>query len=268
MRTTVIKDTFGVVDTKKYCNLDYTSEADFKASIQSTLEGNQLEIIKFFIDRLQTATFPKGSTDNGSVHNCVLRSILYDLLITKIMKKGFTPDDIVHWYARPWLHPVVQLWFKILLKYEGVSETVDSNFVVELVLQLEAAQRAFTTVKDLCEHLLICALTSIVKDLAHSEIAEANAWWMVDNHLLAYKATTSASAVPMSISTVTAAISTAQKHIEQMPDKIVTPTAALALKAGGPKTVLKVGSKLARTVEFEDEDVTAETLAAEISAEQ
>eukprot|EP00961_Rhodomonas_salina_P039296 528325-Rhodomonas_salina.1 len=27
-----------------------------------------------------------------------------------------------------------------------------------LVLQFEAAQRAFTTVKDLCEHLLICAL--------------------------------------------------------------------------------------------------------------
>eukprot|EP00961_Rhodomonas_salina_P052095 699306-Rhodomonas_salina.1 len=112
------------------------------------------------------------------------------------MKKGFTLDDIVHWYSRPWLHLVVQLWFRILLKYEGVSETVDSNFVVEynylmvmglskagserlhieeidsrLVLQLEAAQLAFTTVKDLCEHLRICALTWIVKDLAHSEIA-------------------------------------------------------------------------------------------------
>eukprot|EP00961_Rhodomonas_salina_P072755 977292-Rhodomonas_salina.2 len=110
------------------------------------------------------------------------------------VKKGFTLDDIVHWYARLWLHPVVQLWFKkILLKYEGVSEKVDSNFVAEyndltamgllkaghehlhieeincrLVLQLEAAQRAFTTVKDLCEHLRICTLTSIVKDLAHS----------------------------------------------------------------------------------------------------
>eukprot|EP00961_Rhodomonas_salina_P010619 142750-Rhodomonas_salina.1 len=47
------------------------------------------------------------------------------------MKKGFTQDDIVHWYSRPWLHQVVQLWFRILLKYEGVSETVDSNFVAE-----------------------------------------------------------------------------------------------------------------------------------------
>eukprot|EP00961_Rhodomonas_salina_P163422 2201135-Rhodomonas_salina.1 len=90
------------------------------------------------------------------------------------MKKGFTPDDIVHWYARPWLHPVVQLWFKILLKYEGVSWTVDSNFVAEyneltamglskagkdclhieevdcrLVMQLETAQKAFATFKDL-----------------------------------------------------------------------------------------------------------------------
>eukprot|EP00961_Rhodomonas_salina_P039128 525873-Rhodomonas_salina.1 len=109
MRTTVIKDTFCVVDTKKYCNLDYTSEADFKVSIQSTLEGNQLEITKFFVDRLGTATFPKGSTDDGTVHTRVLRSILYDPLITKIMKDGFTLDDIVHWYTRPWLHPVVQL---------------------------------------------------------------------------------------------------------------------------------------------------------------
>eukprot|EP00961_Rhodomonas_salina_P231172 3122812-Rhodomonas_salina.1 len=96
MRTTVIKDTFGVMDTKKYCNLDYTSEADFKASIQSTLEGNQLEIMKFFVDRLRTTTFPKGTTDDGAVHNPVLRSILFDQLITKIMKKGFTLDDIVH----------------------------------------------------------------------------------------------------------------------------------------------------------------------------
>eukprot|EP00961_Rhodomonas_salina_P133029 1790279-Rhodomonas_salina.1 len=109
MRTKVIKDTFCIVDTKKYRNSDYTSEADFKALIQSTLEGNQLEITKFFMDRLLTATFPKGSTDYGAVNNCVLRLILYDPLITKIMKKGFTLDDIVHWYTRPWLHPVVQL---------------------------------------------------------------------------------------------------------------------------------------------------------------
>eukprot|EP00961_Rhodomonas_salina_P000533 7465-Rhodomonas_salina.1 len=91
---------------------------------------------------------------------------------------------------------------------------------------------------------------------------------MADNHLLAYKATASASTVPMSVRTVTTAISIAQKHIEQMLEEIVTPAAALALKAGGPKTVLKVGSKQARTVEFEDEDATAESLAAEISTEQ
>eukprot|EP00961_Rhodomonas_salina_P123791 1668309-Rhodomonas_salina.1 len=206
MRTTVIKDAFGVVNSKKYRNLDYASEADFKA--------------------LREATFPKGVTDDGAVHNSMLSSFLFDTLITKIMKKGFAPDDIVHWYARPWLHPVMQLWFKILLKYEGASETIDSNFVAEyndltamgmlkaekkhihieevdrrLVLQLEAAQKAFTTVKDLCEHLCICALTSIVKDLANSEIAEANAWRMADNHLVTYKATISASATQMTICT-------------------------------------------------------------------
>eukprot|EP00961_Rhodomonas_salina_P139527 1877775-Rhodomonas_salina.1 len=186
----------------------------------------------------------------------------------------------------------MQLWFKILLKYEGVSETIDSNFVAEyndltamgmskagkkhihikevdhrLVLQLEAAQKAFTTVKDLCEHLRICALTSIVKDLAKSEIAEANAWRMADNHLVAYKATISASAMQMTICTVTTAISIAQKHIEQMPEEIVTPAAATALRTGAIKLVLKVGSKRARTEENEEE-ATAEDLAAEIRTEQ
>eukprot|EP00961_Rhodomonas_salina_P120765 1625124-Rhodomonas_salina.2 len=82
MRTTVIKDTFRVVNTKKYHNLDYTSKADFKALNQSTLKGNKKN--------------HKGSTDYGTVHNSMLRLILYDPLIVKIMKKGFTLDDIIH----------------------------------------------------------------------------------------------------------------------------------------------------------------------------
>eukprot|EP00961_Rhodomonas_salina_P078741 1059016-Rhodomonas_salina.1 len=64
------------------------------------------------------------------------------------------------------------------------------------------------------------------------------------------------------------AIMIAQKHIKQMQEEITTPGAALALKTGGVKSVLKVGSKLARTANPEEEEVTAETLAAEISAEQ
>eukprot|EP00961_Rhodomonas_salina_P230781 3118440-Rhodomonas_salina.1 len=62
---------------------------------------------------------------------------------------------------------------------------------------------------------------------------------MADNHLLAYKATSSTSAVPMTICTVNMAITIAQKHIEQMPEEITTPAAALALKTGGVKSVLK-----------------------------
>eukprot|EP00961_Rhodomonas_salina_P069382 931833-Rhodomonas_salina.2 len=64
------------------------------------------------------------------------------------------------------------------------------------------------------------------------------------------------------------AIMIAQKHIEQMPEEITTPGAALTLKKGGVKLVLKVGSKLARTADPEEEEVTAEALAVEISAEQ
>eukprot|EP00961_Rhodomonas_salina_P037919 509350-Rhodomonas_salina.2 len=156
-----------------------------------------------------------------------------------------------------------------------MSETVDSNFVAEynnnltamgllkagkdhlhieevncrMVLQLETAQKAFTMVKDLCEHLCICSLTLIVKDLAHRDITEVNAWRMADNHLLAYKATTSTSVLPMTnctFNTVTA-ITIAQKHIEQMPNEVITPSAAMVIKMGATKSVLKVGSKLART---------------------
>eukprot|EP00961_Rhodomonas_salina_P286101 3865701-Rhodomonas_salina.2 len=123
-------------------------------------------------------------------------------------------------------------------------------------MQLETAQKAFTTVKDLCEHLSICSLTSIVKDIAHSDITEANAWRMADNHLLAFKATSSTTAFPMTIRTVTTAITIAQKHIEQMPEEVITPAAALAIKTGATKG------------EADDDATTAEALAAEISAEQ
>eukprot|EP00961_Rhodomonas_salina_P064728 871049-Rhodomonas_salina.1 len=72
--------------------------------------------------------------------------------------------------------PAVQLWFKILLRYEGITENVNSNFMQEynettglglksagaaklhisevdrlIKLQLEAAAKAFNTVGSLCE---------------------------------------------------------------------------------------------------------------------
>eukprot|EP00961_Rhodomonas_salina_P089404 1202418-Rhodomonas_salina.1 len=53
-----------------------------------------------------------------------------------------------------------------------------------------------------------------------------------------------------------------------MPGEIITPAAALAIKTGATKSVLKVGSKRARTEEIDDDATTAEALAAEISAEQ
>eukprot|EP00961_Rhodomonas_salina_P087795 1180914-Rhodomonas_salina.1 len=91
---------------------------------------------------------------------------------------------------------------------------------------------------------------------------------MADNHLLAFKATSSTSAFPMTIQTVTTAITIAQKHIKQMPEEVITPAAALAIKTGATKSVLKVGSKQALTEEADDDATTAEALAAKISAEQ
>eukprot|EP00961_Rhodomonas_salina_P019053 256668-Rhodomonas_salina.1 len=53
-----------------------------------------------------------------------------------------------------------------------------------------------------------------------------------------------------------------------MPEEIITPAAALVIKTGATKSVLKVSSKQARTEEVDDDTTTAEALAAEISAEQ
>eukprot|EP00961_Rhodomonas_salina_P226887 3067503-Rhodomonas_salina.1 len=85
---------------------------------------------------------------------------------------------------------------------------------------------------------------------------------MADNHLLAYKATTSTSAIPKTICTVNTAIMIAQKHIKQMPYEVITPAAAMVLKTVASKSVLKVCSKLARMEDAEDDTVTAEALTA------
>eukprot|EP00961_Rhodomonas_salina_P157563 2121592-Rhodomonas_salina.2 len=55
----------------------------------------------------------------------------------------------------------------------------------------------------------------------------------------------------------TTAITIAQKHIEQMPKEVITPAAALAIKMGATKSVLKVGSKLALMEEADDDTTTA-----------
>eukprot|EP00961_Rhodomonas_salina_P056701 761709-Rhodomonas_salina.1 len=75
----------------------------------------------------------------------------------------------------PWLMPAVQVWFRILLRYEGITENVNTNFVQEysktLALglrtagvaklhigkadhrikhHLDAAQKAFASVEAMC----------------------------------------------------------------------------------------------------------------------
>eukprot|EP00961_Rhodomonas_salina_P248714 3361548-Rhodomonas_salina.1 len=89
----------------------------------------------------------------------------------------------------PWLMPAVQVWFRILLQYEGITENVNANFVQEysetLALglrtagaaklhmgeadrrikhHLDAAQKAFASVEAMCEHMRVCALVAIIKD--------------------------------------------------------------------------------------------------------
>eukprot|EP00961_Rhodomonas_salina_P155106 2089465-Rhodomonas_salina.1 len=212
MKTQVLMDTFKVVDSKKFKDLQYDTELDFKEAMQSALKENLLDIAKFWIDKTRDVCFPKGKKENDLPHKQVLKALLFDPFITKILK-GFIPDNVVHWFIKPWLNPAVQLWFRILMKYEGVSEKVDSNFIDEFIettnmgkkassntkinikevdrriqLQMESAAKAFTTVDDFCRHLRLCALTTIIKDLAKAPGMEGEAWKMADNRLVAVKA--------------------------------------------------------------------------------
>eukprot|EP00961_Rhodomonas_salina_P066001 886890-Rhodomonas_salina.1 len=40
---------------------------------------------------------------------------------------------IAHFYEYPWLNPVSQLYTRILSRYKGLSQTVDSNFLDKFI---------------------------------------------------------------------------------------------------------------------------------------
>eukprot|EP00961_Rhodomonas_salina_P156429 2106504-Rhodomonas_salina.1 len=134
--------------------------------------------MKLLINKWQDAAFPPGK-DDGAAHKEQLLAILYAPEITKLLSTGSTLQNICNWLKMPWLMPVVQVWFRILLRYEGITENINANFVQEysetLALglrtagaaklhigkadcrikhHLDAAQKAFASVEAMCEHML------------------------------------------------------------------------------------------------------------------
>eukprot|EP00961_Rhodomonas_salina_P084562 1135948-Rhodomonas_salina.5 len=115
-----------------------------------------------------------------------------------------------------------------------------------LKLQLDAAQKVFTTLESFCENLRVCALMTIIKDGVKRSGAEGQAWTIANNLLVATENNNIATGTPMSITIVTRAIELAQRHLEQSQvyedavEEINTPAAAAALPVASKKKLKRV----------------------------
>eukprot|EP00961_Rhodomonas_salina_P266118 3597128-Rhodomonas_salina.1 len=94
----------------------------------STVEDYMLEMHKLIINKWCDAAFPIGIKDDGETHKEPLCTLLFNTELTQILV-GLALPDIKRWMEEPWLMLAVQLWFKILLQYEGITENVNSNFM-------------------------------------------------------------------------------------------------------------------------------------------
>ena len=84
--------------------------------------------------------------------------------------EGNEPEDMEQWWDQPWRITAVKVWVRMLWKYEGVTDDLDSNLLTELqdlmkagktskpihyvkreLEQLmEAPQKRFTTSAEVC----------------------------------------------------------------------------------------------------------------------
>eukprot|EP00961_Rhodomonas_salina_P226268 3059004-Rhodomonas_salina.1 len=127
------------------------------------------------------------------------------------------------------------------MKYEGILENVNTSFIQEynetttlglrssgasrlhigeinrqLKLHLEAATKAFTTVQELSEHMLVCSLVKVIKDWALGTGQHANAWKLAENMIIAARNVISTGTL-ISLTLVEAAIALAQRHLSELP---------------------------------------------------
>jgi len=229
VRVNVLKNTFGANFTK-HKEAGFDDAEDYKQAQNIAIEQFLREKNKVFLKKLTDAVFSKA--DDGAIHKETLRSILLTTEISELLDGG-AGEQIQDWFAKPWLMPGVAAWFKILWKYEGINESVDGDFLNifnetaalgegpqpenineinrKLEMILKPATKAFATVENMCDHLRVCALVSIIKRWARGTTRRAQAWTLADNYIVAsMKANT-----PISLGMVTHAISLAQKHIER-----------------------------------------------------
>mmetsp|Transcript_31982 Transcript_31982/g.66189 ORF Transcript_31982/g.66189 Transcript_31982/m.66189 type:complete len:254 (+) Transcript_31982:80-841(+) len=144
--------------------------------------------------------------------------------------------------AKPQLIPAVIVWVKILWRYEGLHETLDCNLIGDindiatlgigptkepiqqvnkkLELLFSPAMKTFTTAEELCDHLRVCVLTSIIRDSAKGTSNASKAWTLANNTVIS----TTRMNTPVTMAIVMNAISLAQKHLDKMEEEEPTPS--------------------------------------------
>eukprot|EP00961_Rhodomonas_salina_P004791 65106-Rhodomonas_salina.1 len=226
-------------------------------------------MIQHWVEKGRTAIWPKGIKEEDhkacSSNRHFLRGLFYDPVMVRIMQ-GYSPNNIALFYKYPWLNPVSQLYARVLARYKGISQIVDSSFLDEfietrnlgnlsagkskihieevnrrLTVQLEAAEKAFETVKDLCEHLHINSLAHIIADSAGAKGNEGQAWKLANDRLLVsvkQLPVINGDVKPLTMTDIRTAIRIAQLHIESAVEtqEVFTLAAAAALKVAAKET--------------------------------
>eukprot|EP00286_Rhodomonas_abbreviata_P018498 CAMPEP_0181294246 /NCGR_PEP_ID=MMETSP1101-20121128/3493_1 /TAXON_ID=46948 /ORGANISM="Rhodomonas abbreviata, Strain Caron Lab Isolate" /LENGTH=439 /DNA_ID=CAMNT_0023398881 /DNA_START=55 /DNA_END=1370 /DNA_ORIENTATION=+ len=225
------KETFGGF-FPNHVKAGFADEACYTEAKEIALEKHLQVKNKLLLCQIINAIFPAGSKkDMTSTHKEFLRSILETAAIEEFME-GNTPSDIANWFAKPWLMPAVQVWTKILWRYEGLHETLDGNLLGDLndiaeskepiqqknhkmELLLAPSQKAFATVEELCEHLRICVLINTIRELARGTSNFAKAGTLANNLIIA----TTKMNTPITMSIINNAIVLAQKHLDKIEEE-------------------------------------------------
>lgn len=132
LKTNVLQNNFKTADPNEFARLQYASKEDLQEAMDLALENHQLQMIQHWMEKVRMVIWPKGVKEEEhkacSTNRHFLRGLFYDPATGRILQ-GYAPDMIAHFYEYPWLNPVSQLYARILSRYKGLSQTVDSNFL-------------------------------------------------------------------------------------------------------------------------------------------
>eukprot|EP00286_Rhodomonas_abbreviata_P007742 CAMPEP_0181328118 /NCGR_PEP_ID=MMETSP1101-20121128/22511_1 /TAXON_ID=46948 /ORGANISM="Rhodomonas abbreviata, Strain Caron Lab Isolate" /LENGTH=442 /DNA_ID=CAMNT_0023436917 /DNA_START=164 /DNA_END=1488 /DNA_ORIENTATION=- len=232
VRVDTLKQCFGSNFTE-FAKCGFTDETKHADAIDNALEQKLLEMNITLLSALTEAVF-SNTKDTSHSKDC-LRRILLTAEIRSLLDGG-AAKGVDTWYENPQNMPAVKAWFEILWKYEGMNENIDSAFVEDfneiaasgigpkpenineinskLELHMEAAEKAFSTVKEICDHMRHCALVKIIKKWARGDTRQAAAWKLADDAIVAATRTNTM----LNTTAVNNAIALAQRHLDRDDD--------------------------------------------------